>query len=350
MWTELMFARGPIALSIAAALSLSVVAPSAAYDELYTDYPLITVDGLLHSGTLSTWPESASAFYFNPAATTASLLPVLSHNHSGRHFPSEDGGPEMDQLDNDFESVIVPLPLGSFALGFSLFDEQGYDFTNHPPGWFPYKREQVKGDETWVAYALGACPYRYGLSYRRLQRACFPERSLMPVPGTPQPQSFPEALVSGEGHAYGWLAGLPWLRAASSRSQLDMRKLALPVGVAEEARKKEKRRGWRVQPLAWLSIAGESRKITTWPFCRPGAKPEPSTIDSISWSVSARPFVFLEVGYGVMDGKRSWGCKLKLPFAGMKYAEVKDYLQTVTGQAVSFFGDIHLYGVDIMLF
>ncbi len=345
-----MIDRGAIALSIAAVLLLAAAPPSAAYDELYTDYPLITVDGLLNSGTLSTWPESASAFCCNPAATSTTLLPFLSHNHSGRHFPSEDGGPEMDQLDNDFESVVLPLPLGSFALGFSLFDEQGYDFTNHPPGWFPYKREQVKGDETWVAYALGSYPYRYGLSYRRFQRAYFPERSLAPALGMHRPQSFPEALISGEGYAHGWLAGLPWLRAASSRSQLDMRRLALPVGVAEEARKKEKRRGWRVLPVAWMSIASESRKTTTWPLYQAGGKPEPSTDESTSWSINARPFAFLEVGYGEMDGKRSWGCKLKLPFAGVKYSEIKDYLRVITGQTVDFLGDVHLYGVDIMLF
>jgi len=323
--------------------------PAAAYSELYTDYPLITVDGLLHSGTLSTWPESASAFYYNPAATSATAFPVLSHNHSGRHFPPGESGLEMDQLDNDFESVIIPLPLGSFALGFSLFDEQGYDFSNHPRGWFPYRREQVKGDENWVAYALGSLPLRYGLSYRRFQRSYYSERSLAVVPGSPRPQSFPDALISGEGYSHGWLAGLPWLRLASSRHQLDMRKLSLPAGLSEEARRKERRKGWRVLPAAWLSVAGESRETVTWPFHRPGAKPEPSPAESSSWSVSARPFAFMEVGYGQMEGKRSWGCRLRLPLAGLKYAELRDYLQTITGQAADFFGDIHLYGLDIVL-
>jgi hypothetical protein len=51
-----------------------------------------------------------------------------------------------------------------------------------------------------------------------------------------------------------------------------------------------------------------------------------------------------------MDGKRSWGCKLKLPFAGVKYSEIKDYLRVITGQTVDFLGDVRLYGVDIMLF
>jgi len=320
-----------------------------AWDEEFYDFQHITADGLGSAMTLSTLPESPSAFLYNPAAMPGSLLPRISHNHSARHFPAEDGKREMDQLDNDYESAVFPLPLGSVGWGFTLVDEHGYDYTNHPKGEFPYPRERVKGDETCLAYSLGCYPVSAGTSLREFRREHYPAtRPAFFTPGRSAPL-FADSLVNGEDHSLGILAGLPWIRYALVRRQLDARKLQLPVGSQLVSRQKERRQGWRFNPVAWVSISGEQAELTKWSFAAEGTRPEPEAEVSHGRSITVRPLAFLEVSYGDVDGKRAWGCKLVLPALTVKYTEIQGFLGKVVGGTERFFSDMHYYGFDITL-
>ena len=330
--------------------SLLILTGSAwGWDEEFYDFQHITTDGLGSAMTLSTLPESPSAFLFNPAAMLGGILPRLAHNHSARHFPAEGGNREMDQLDNDYESVILPLPMGSVGWGFTLVDEHGFDYTNHPKGEFPYPRERVKGDETCFAYSLGCYPISMGTSLREFRREHYPERRQAYVAPIRQVPQFADSLVNGEDHSLGILAGLPWIRYASVRRQLDARKLQLPIGSQLVSRQKERRQGWRFNPAAWVSISEEQAKLTKWSFAEEGARPEPKTEISHGRSITVRPLVFLEVSYGAVDGKCAWGCKLVLPALTLKYAEIKEFLGKVVGSTERFFSDLHYYGFDITL-
>jgi len=320
-----------------------------AWDEGFYDFQHITADGLGSAMTLSTLPESPSAFLYNPAAMSGSMLPRISHNHSARHFPAADGRLEMDQLDNDYESAVFPLAIGSVGWGFTLVDEHGYDYTNHPKGEFPYPRERVKGDERCLAYSLGSYPLSVGTSLREFRREHYPERRpAFSIPARPAPQ-FADSLVNGEDYSVGVLAGLPWIRYALVRRQLDARKLQLPVGTQLVSRQKERRQGWRFNPVAWVSISGEQAKLAKWSFAAEGARAGPEIEVSRGRSITVRPLAFLEVSFGDVDGERAWGCKLVLPALTGKYAEIKGFLGKIVGGTERFFSDLHYYGFDITL-
>ncbi|OGK10681.1 MAG: hypothetical protein A2Y63_02895 [Candidatus Riflebacteria bacterium RBG_13_59_9] len=322
-----------------------------AADKEFTDYPYLTTDGLAQAMTLSTLPESPSAMFCNPAALPIGFLPRLAHNHSARHFPGYEGDAEMDQLDNDFESIIFPLPLGSFGYGFTLADEGGYDYSNHPPGRFPYPRERVKGGEVCAAYSLGWYPFKTGVSLRKFRREFYPpEGKRAPTLGRKPIPKFASSLVSGEGYSRGLIAGLPWFRYAQVSSCLDMREIQLSVGGELVARQKEKRCGWRFMPLAWLSIAGEKSTRNRWSFAPEGAKTPLVTDVSDARSITVKPFAFLELSVGKVGGKRAWGCKLVLPVISLKYAEIKDYLGKIVGTIQDTFADLHFYSFDLCLF
>lgn len=336
---------------IALVLALGLATRAFAADETYTGWPYLTADGLGSAMTLTTLPESPSAFFANPACVSMGLLPQLAHNHSARHFPDMGTGAETDQLDNDFESIIFPLPLGRFAYGFTLIDEHGWDYTNRPAGEFPYPRERMKGAESAAAYAFGCYPLSVGTSLRKFSREFYPppaQSTMVLPPGQAQPR-FASSLVNGEGDSIGILAGLPWLRYAQVKGRLDMRKLVLPVGMEQQARQNVTRKGWRFNPCAWMSFACEQSKQVSWPFATPGAKTEPTAEITKSRSFTVRPLVFMELSLGEVDGKRAWGCKLVLPGMRVKYAELKDYLGKVTGYAATTLADLHFYGVDLTI-
>ncbi len=337
------------ALAIFAVALLTLTSAAYAWNEEYQDYQHITTDGLGSAMTLSTLPESPSAFLFNPAAMPGSIFPRIAHNHSARHFPEEGAELEMDQLDNDYESVVLPLPLGSVGWGFTLADEHGYDYTNHPVGRFPYKREQVKGGETCIAYSVGSYPISVGASLRKFSREHYSANepaSALPARIMPR---FADSLVEGEDHSFGVLAGLPWIRLGYVTSRTDARKLQLPVGKETVSRQKEKRCGWRFNPVSWISVSGEKTELAKRPFAAEGTRTEGETKISRGRSVAIRPFPILEVSFGDLDGKRAWGCKLVLPALTLKYSEIKDFLNRIVGSAGRFFTDVHYCGFDLTL-
>jgi len=321
-----------------------------AINEDFNDFVYLTADGIAQAGTLSTLPESPSAFYFNPAALPRTWIPVLMHNHAPRHFPRRQGDPEMDQLDCDMESVIIPLPVGTFGYGFSLQDELGYDYTNHPPGRFDYVLERLSGSETVAAYAVGSYPVRLGMSYHRLLHTYFPPSPRAVFPGGPN-EGIPYAgwLRDGESQRLGAVLGLPWLRFATVKDALNLRKLDLPAGKQQVARRKEWRRGWRLLPTGWLSIAGEKRTVVSLPFSPRVSRSAGRRTESRSSSITLRPLGWLEISLGRWNGKRTVGVKLALPGIGLRYAEAKDFLREIVGRAGRVLGDLHFYGVSLGL-
>jgi|GEM_PF-1922188 len=333
-----------------ALLAVFWAAAAPAVDEEFNDFVYLTTDGIAQAATLSTLPESPSALYFNPAALPRIWTPVLMHNHSARHFPRQEGDPEMDQLDCDMESVIIPLPVGTFGYGFSLQDEFGYDYSNHPPGRFDYPQERLGGSETVAAYAVGSYPLRLGASYHRLFRTYFPPSMRRIYPGGPR-EAIPYAgwLRSGESQRLGALAGLPWLRFAVVKDALDLRKVELPAGRQMAARRKESRSGWRFVPFGWLELASEERRLTSFPFSGAARQGEAAKSRCRSACLTLRPLGFLELTFGRWNEKPTVGVKLTLPGFGLRYAEVKDFLQEIVGKSGQVLRDLHFYGISVGL-
>ncbi len=315
----------------------------------YEDFIYLNVDYLASSGTESTLPESPRSFIANPASISKSFLPIFSHSHSARHFPKESMyDPEMDQLDSDIESIILPLPIGRFGYAFSLKDELGYDYTNHPEGRFGFPPEKLEGSDTLVSYALGGFPLSLGASLRRFYYRYYVSLGRSQS-GTRYPISQPQPFYSrwtkeGQTECWGILAGVPSIRASFSSLKTEVVKLIHPSGFTEPSKRKQIRLGIRLFPVRWLSSAVEVSR-TLFSAGNPSAgKLDKDVRSEKSFSINISPAGFLEIGIGNWNGNRSFGVRLSLGGLIIKYSEVKDMLRKIIGKGGKLMQDLHFYG------
>ncbi|MCC7478457.1 hypothetical protein IT575_08330 [bacterium] len=176
-------ARMALLLLCCAGLLLILGLQSATALNLYQDiFMTLSARPLAMGGSGAALEGPASVFY-NPAGLASIRSLSLMHNHSGRHFPGSHAGRgnEMDQLDGDTQAVVVPLPLATYAHGFTFSGEMGYDYRNHPrpgdvfdyPGeeitaQLGYPHEHYDGREDYDAIALNlGLPCAFGYSNRR---------------------------------------------------------------------------------------------------------------------------------------------------------------------------------------
>lgn len=319
----------------------------------FEDFIYLSSQSISSAGTESTLPESSKAFIFNPAAVPKVYFPLISHSHSARHFPRRvSSWPEMDQLDCDIESIILPSLIGRFGYAFSLKDELGYDYTNHPEGAFGFPREKLEGSEVLSAYAIGGFPLSLGASIRKFNYRFYPfseanqKRDVRNILLGPRDQAW---LKDGEGQGFGVLAGLPFLRASSSVLRYDVDKVDLPSGKTYSSSLRDRREGFRLFVTAWLSIGLEKRTITQKKL---GTRdPEASKVEKEERfsCLGLRPFPFLGLGIGKWAGKRALGLKLQLGPFNLSYSEIKDFLHLIVENSARLMEDLHFYGFEISL-
>jgi len=265
----------------------------------------------------------------------------------------------MDQLDCDIESVILPLPVGRVGYAFSLKDELGYDFTNHPPGRFPFPREKLAGAESLVAYSIGSYPLNLGVSFRnfnyRFYRAISATREL-PEDGATKAGAFQQErlaiadwLKQGQGYSVGTLLGIPSVRVSFTKSRFDVNTFNVRSGLSSEKTSKENRSGFRLFPLGFLTFAREARVISE--IRRRAYRPEPvrSQTKEKHFSISVRPFGFIEIGIGNWNGSRTVGFRARILGLAFAYSELKDFFKRIVGNWGDIMQDLHFYGFQILL-
>lgn len=362
------------AVPLAAALAVFLlVQQSAALNLLSDSFILLSARPLGMGGASCAVPQPASVFT-NPAALACLRSFSVMHNHSARHFPGSQAGrgTEWDQLDGDTQAIIVPLPLGTYAHGFTLGGEMGYDFRNLPlPGTLSgdtdvdftaacgYPLEQYWGTETYDSYAAGAwLPFCAGISHRRhLSR-------FTPDPAAAGGLSW---LRFGEGQQWGILCHpLPGLSLGHSDLKIDYNFLILP-GPAQVSpaaatgapdfsqRERCQRSGWAFRPCGWLTIGADQVRETHRFVAENGSVP-----DKLTDTASHRSFSGMEMQVGSLgalrrgyfDGHPTVGWSLSLlGLCGgpvVNYAEAEGLLPTLVGSGRGF-ENVHIYGFDVPL-
>jgi hypothetical protein len=337
-------------------LAVILCANTASALNLYHDlFITLSARPLAMGGAAAAVPDPSSVFS-NPAGLAALRNLRLLYNHSTRHFPgSREGGKhEWDQLDGDTEAVVVPLPLATYAHGFTLADEMGYDFTTHPPGGLcGYPREGLWGTEEYDALALGSgLPAAVGIALRRNSARFTP---------APEDSVTPPWFRTGEGTQWGVLArvwpgveyGLSELKldyswvilATPDATKADVNQRALPT---MNSRLKSKRQGIAIHPCGWLVFASDSvrevYRIDDTQFygvLHQGSAERASSHRGAELSLGNAA----KLRWGDNDGQPTLGLSLALGTLWLNYTEAKGLLPRITG-AGDLFKDVHIYGFD----
>jgi hypothetical protein len=297
-------------------------------------------------------PESV---FYNPAGLAPLRVFRLLYNHSARHFPGSTEGSrrEWDQLDGDTEAIVVPLPLSTYAHGFILSGEMGYDYSGHPAdGRLGYPREHYSGTESYDALAANfGLPCSAGIALRR-HVGCF-----TPAPGADSPPW----IRLGEGTQWGLLTrvwpgvdyGLSRLRMDYDWTVLDPAASAAHKGALPgfSSRLSLSRSGLAFHPAAWLTLTRDSTredyKIRDQNYL--------GLIHSGS-GTRCRDFAGGELALGALaklrwgdyDGYPTSGLAFNLGGMWLNYAEVKGLLPEIVGSGMGF-EDVHIYGFDLPL-
>jgi hypothetical protein len=336
------------------ALLVLVLANTAQALNMYQDmFVTLSARSLGMGGACAAVPSPASVFS-NPACLAGLRQLTLMWNHSARHFPgsSEGGGSEWDQLDGDTEVVVLPLPLSTFAHGFTFSGEMGYDYSGHPAdGRLGYPREHYWGGESYDAWAVHTgLPCAAGIALRQHYSQF-----------TPAPEDANSAawLRLGEGTQWGvWARVLPGLDYGRSDLKLDYDYIIFPkAGTGQTtpanmpAKLKHRRTGYALHPTAWLTLASD-QVDDTYVFH------DDAGLGSVHQGTqSARRTYFgaeLQIGpwlklrQGSYDGKPTCGLSLNAGGIWLNYAEAQGLLPSIVGSGDSF-KDVHIYGAEVPL-
>ncbi len=367
-----------------AGLTAIVGLQSARALNLYQDiFMTLSARPLAMGGTGAALEGPASVFY-NPAGLASIRSLSLMHNHSGRHFPGSHAGRgnEMDQLDGDTQAVVVPLPLATYAHGFTFSGEMGYDYRNHPsagdqfdyPGEeitakLGYPHEHYDGREDYDAIGLNlGLPCAFGYSNRRSIGRLTPDPGAMP---------YLPWLRMGEGQQWGLQARVwPGLTYGQSELKLDYdwTVLALPgEGIPEgyanlnglkvdgelgevmaegfptlSSRLKQKRSGWAFRPVGWLTLTADElnenyifRDDKGLGLLHEGDQEKRSSHlgGELALGQAAR------LRWGSYDGRPTVGGAVNLLGLWVNYSEVEDLLPAIVGAGKDY-ADVHVYGVE----
>jgi hypothetical protein len=368
------FWRGTAAFGLSIALTmLFAINQAKALNILSDSFLMLSARPLGMGGATCAVPQMASVFS-NPAGLANLRRLSFMHNHSARHFPGsrEGRGTEWDQLDSDTQCLVVPLPFSTYAHGFTIAGELGYDYRNLPaPGQggtdrdvaftvsCGYPKEQYWGTETVDAWAFGSfLPCSFGVSNRRHFSRFTPD---------PVDLSTTAWARFGEGQQWGLLGHpLPGLSLATSDLRIDFNYAALPAAqrpppaVATgfpdySQRLRLTRRGYAFQPCGWLTFAGDTVNETHRFVGENGSLPA-----GLDDSEAKRLFSGVELtlgGLGVLrrgdfDGHPTTGLSINLLGASgglmLNYAEVDGLLPELVGAGAGF-ESVHVYGFDLPL-
>lgn len=343
-------------------LSLLLAGNTAQAFNVYQDLFVMLSARPLGMGGAAAAVSDPSSVFTNPACLAAYRGLHLMHNHSARHFPgsTEGGVSEWDQLDGDSQALVIALPIGTYAHGFTFSGEMGYDFRGHPvDGSQGYPREQVWGTQSVDAFATSAVlPLRAGIALRReFSRFTPADDDLLASPW----------LRLGEGRQTGIMARI-WPGLDYGRSELKMDyDWTLLDGDNERnafteltSRLKQKREGFALHPTAWLCFARD--EITENYILDDRKEATDSALPGFgSVHLGNRILkrylsgVELNIGNGLalrsgsLDGHSTSGLSLQLPFLRANYAEVQNLLPEIVGSGENF-EDIHIYGFETVLY
>lgn len=333
-----------------------IISSNTAYAlNIYHDlFVTLSARPLAMGGAAAAVPDPSSVFS-NPAGLAALRNLRLLYNHSTRHFPgSREGGQrEWDQLDGDTEAVVVPLALGTYAHGFTLADEMGYDYTTHPVGNLcGYPNEGMWGTEEYDALALGpGLPAAVGIALRRNSARFTP---------APEDTATPPWFRTGEGTQWGVLARVwPGVEYGLSELKLDYDWVILAAPAAGAgadkraltkmgSRLKSKREGIAIHPCGWLVFAfdsvRETYRIDDQQFLGVLHQGDAERAGShrgaeLSLGNAAK------LRWGDNDGQPTLGLSFALGTLWLNYTEAKGLLPQIVGAGDSF-KDVHIYGFD----
>jgi len=329
---------------------------------VYADIFVTLSARTLAMGGASTALYDPSAVFINPAGLANAQAITLLYNHSCRHFPgSQEGGRlEWDQLDGDTQALVVPLPLTTFAHGFTFDHEMGYDFRWHPEdGSLGYPRQRFCGQEDIDAIAFDVgLPIAAGIGVRRSTgRFKPPEDSV----------SKQAWFRQGEGMHIGILARVwPGLDYGQSHLKLDYEWLlledpgagagALDVFYSDHI---TERRGWALTPVGWLTLTSD--QVTEDHSFHSGDKNAPvcllgmgtvhegdRVIERIHSGAELSLGSLIKLRTGLYDGRRTWGAGFNLAGLWLNYTEIEDMLPQIVGDGDGY-ENLHFYGFQLEL-
>ena len=328
---------------------------------VYHDFFVMLSARPLGMGGAAAAVSDPSSVFTNPACLAGYRGLKLMHNHSARHFPgsTEGGQSEWDQLDGDSQALVIGLPIGTYAHGFTFSGEMGYDFRGHPAdGSLGYPREQYWGTQSVDAFASSAIlPLRAGMALRREFTRFTPAE---------EDDNAVSWLRLGEGQHSGIMARVwPGLDYGRSELKMDYDWTLLQADTERNAfseltsRLKQKREGWALHPTAWFCLAMDEVE-ESYLF---GEKHEdPAQLAGLgnihAGNKSLRRNLSgmeLNIGNGLalrcgnFDGSKTTGLSLQLPFLRLNYAEVEDMLPGIVGSGDSF-SNVHIYGFETELY
>jgi hypothetical protein len=80
-------------------------------------------------------------------------------------------------------------------------------------------------------------------------------------------------------------------------------------------------------------------------------RPEPvrSQTKEKHFSISVRPFGFIEIGVGNWNGSRTVGFRARILGLALAYSELKDFFKRIVGNWGDIMQDLHFYGFQILL-
>jgi hypothetical protein len=372
-------ARGAIALGCCVLLIAIVASNTAIALNQYQDiFVTLSARPLGMGGAAAAVPQPASVFY-NPAGLASLRRFSVMQNHSARHFGYTDqgGSHERDQLDGDTEAIVVPLPLSTYAHGWTASGEYGYDYRNHPDDYsLGYPRDHYWGTESYDALAgnLGT-PLALGFSQRRSMHIFEPD-----VFGHELPW-----VRLGEGNTWGahWRV-LPGIEAGYSEMKHDYdwkiftvplyesHELALPMWQQDllrdpgwesrlnvpqksapplsSSRIKTRRTGVAFHPTGWLTLATDDVKESYIFRDPPAGYGANHTGDKdikrshVGGELSLGNLVVWR--WGLYDGRPTVGASLNIAGVTVNYAECKDLLPEIIGTGERW-KDVHIYSLEI---
>ena len=125
------------------------------------DFTMLSVRALGMGGAFTGLADDEQAVFYNPAGLAFQDSPRFGTSHSARHFPGETKN--LDQLDADPTALVFPLgiPGGTMGYGFTILDEQGYDYLERNDEEYPQERLWGRSERNVYARSLG--PFAFGL-------------------------------------------------------------------------------------------------------------------------------------------------------------------------------------------
>ncbi len=360
-WNPGNAARICAAALLSSLLGLILLGNAAQAFNAYQDIFVMLSARPLGMGGAAAAVSDPSSVFTNPACLAGYRGLKLMHNHSARHFPgsTEGGSSEWDQLDGDSQALVIGLPIGTYAHGFTFSGEMGYDFRGHPDnGSLGYPREQYWGTQSIDAFASSAClPLRGGIALRREFSRFTPAR---------EDDNGLAWLRLGEGLQTGIMARV-WPGLDYGRSELKMDYDWTLLSAKEDrnafdeltSRLKQRREGWALHPVGWLCLASDE---VNEEYIFGGKDDNPASLHGLgsihAGNRSRRLSLLgleLNIGNGIalrrgsFDGRPTVGMSLQLPGIRVNYAEVEDMLPQIVGSG-SGFADVHIYGFESEFF